>query len=101
LFSLPLSIGFRSLPLTSVSLRVDFILSYYRLSTTWGWNHDCWQLLAFIFPAPSTRRRGCLEESWERLWLTCWIMYPPSLWLEWGGYCEWQPSLELHSWSQG
>lgn len=71
LFSPPRPVGFRTSPLISFSLRVDFILSYYRLSTSWGWNHDCWQLLALIFLALSTRRRGCLEESWEGLWLAC------------------------------
>lgn len=61
LFSLPPSIRVRTSPLISVSLHVYFILLYYRLSTTWGWNHDCWQPLAFIFPAPSTRKRGLLK----------------------------------------
>lgn len=53
-------------------------------------------------PSPFYQKKGL---SWRIVAKTLiglsWIMYPPSLWLEWGGYCEWQPSLELHSWSQG
>lgn len=95
LCSLPSSIGFRISLLISVSLRVDFILSYYRLSTTWGWNHDCWQLLALIFPAPSTRRRGSLEESWEGLWLTCPGSCSHHALAGVGRVLCWQPSLDL------
>lgn len=98
LFLLPLGLGLHFL-----SLFLCVLISFSH--TTDSLLHEAGTMTAgsswLSSSQPFLPREGAFLKNPEKDSDLSWIMYPPFLWLEWGGYYEWQPSLELHSWSQG